>query len=161
MVKLAAMTEQTFVDYLATAAQDYAAEKVRAGNWSAEEALVRAEQDLKKLLPGGVRSKDQYLFSILDDATSAPLGMIWFAVMRHGPRAQAFIYDFIIDEAHRRRGYGRQAMLAVEQEVKKLGLDTISLHVFGHNHAARALYEQLGYETTNINMSKKLGGQGN
>ena len=33
---------------------------------------------------------------------------------------------------------------------------SISLHVFGHNRVARALYEKLGYETTNVNMTEKL-----
>ena len=46
---------------------------------------------------------------------------------------------FVIDEAHRRQGYGEQAMLAAEVQAKALGYDTIALHVFGHNHAARAL----------------------
>jgi predicted GNAT family acetyltransferase len=30
------------------------------------------------------------------------------------------------------------------------------LHVFGHNQVARALYEKIGYEVTNVLMSKKL-----
>ena len=36
------------------------------------------------------------------------------------------------------------------------GLETLALHVFGHNPGARALYEKLGYEITNINMAKHL-----
>jgi ribosomal protein S18 acetylase RimI-like enzyme len=47
-------------------------------------------------------------------------------------------------------------MLALEARVISMGLDVISLHVFGHNRAARSLYEKLGYETTNVYMSKKL-----
>jgi len=47
-------------------------------------------------------------------------------------------------------------MQALEERVRHLGLSTISLHVFGHNHAARALYEKLGYVTTNVMMSKTL-----
>ncbi|KAB2854509.1 MAG: GNAT family N-acetyltransferase, partial [Anaerolineae bacterium] len=49
-----------------------------------------------------------------------------------------------------------QAMLALEDEVKKVGLDSIGLHVFGHNQSAYALYQKIGYETTNIVMAKKL-----
>jgi hypothetical protein len=48
-------------------------------------------------------------------------------------------------------------MLAMEAEVKAMGLDRISLHVFGHNPGARRLYEKLGYETTNVYMAKQLG----
>jgi predicted GNAT family acetyltransferase len=37
-----------------------------------------------------------------------------------------------------------------------MGLKTLKLHVFGSNHVARKLYETVGYETTNVNMSKNL-----
>jgi len=82
--------------------------------------------------------------------------MIWLGRIMQGTKPAMFIYDFVIDEAHRRKGYGEQAMLAAEVQATALGYDTIALHVFGHNHAARALYEKLGYEITNINMAKKL-----
>ena len=32
----------------------------------------------------------------------------------------------------------------------------IQLHVFGHNSGARALYRKLGYEETNVIMTKRL-----
>ncbi|HSO28244.1 MAG TPA: GNAT family N-acetyltransferase, partial [Anaerolineales bacterium] len=69
----------------------------------------------------------------------------------------AFIYDFVIDEAYRRRGYGRLALLALEDKAREMGIDQIALHVFGHNHAARALYESVGYQVTNLQMAKALG----
>ena len=40
-----------------------------------------------------------------------------------------------------------------------MGLAAISLHVFGHNTAARALYEKLGFVTKSVLMSKALGEQ--
>ena len=82
--------------------------------------------------------------------------MLWVAAETRQGKTRAFVYDFAIDEAHRRQGYGEQAFRALEDKVRALGLDSIALHVFGHNHAARALYEKLGYVTTNINMEKKL-----
>ena len=68
----------------------------------------------------------------------------------------AYVCDLLIDEGYRRQGYGTQAMRAVEQEVRALGIDRIALHVFGHNHPARALYEKVGYEETNLHMAKNL-----
>jgi ribosomal protein S18 acetylase RimI-like enzyme len=47
-------------------------------------------------------------------------------------------------------------MRAAEDEARRLGVDTIRLHVFGHNTRARPLYDKLGYEPTNIMMSKTL-----
>lgn len=43
-----------------------------------------------------------------------------------------------------------------EQEAKNLGLKEIGLHVFGFNAPAIALYESLGYKTTDLVMAKTL-----
>jgi ribosomal protein S18 acetylase RimI-like enzyme len=37
-----------------------------------------------------------------------------------------------------------------------MGINSIRLHVFGYNHSAIAMYQKLGYETTNLQMEKKL-----
>ena len=83
--------------------------------------------------------------------------MIWFAVVEQAGERAAFIYDFSADETLRGRGYGKAALLGLEQKVKALGITSVSLHVFGHNRAAWALYEKTGYEVTNVNMTKRLG----
>ncbi len=62
--------------------------------------------------------------------------MLWFAMReRQGQRA-AFVYEVRIDEAFRRHGYGLQAFHELENKVRALGGNRISLHVFGNNHAA-------------------------
>jgi RimJ/RimL family protein N-acetyltransferase len=155
-VRLAPMTQPEYEAFLAHEVKDYAEQHVRAGNWSADEALAKSEEEFKRLLPGGKDSKDNYLFSIFDAGSGVYVGNVWFAVINRGGQRQAFIYDFrILDDFHR-QGYGAQAMLALEDEVRRLGIGTITLHVFGHNHAARALYEKVGYEVTDVHMSKHL-----
>ena len=123
----------------------------------ASEALDRSRADFHSLLPAGLTSPNNYIYSIWsDDAPlDAPVGVLWIAVQSRQP-SQAFIFDFIIFEPYRRRGYGAQALLALEPKVRALGLETIGLHVFGHNHGAIALYEKSGYEITDINMVKKV-----
>ena len=157
MVKLIPMTEAEFTAYLAGAIKNYADEKVKAGNWPAEGAVGRSERDYLSLLPKGVASKDQHLFSLEDTATGQNVGMIWFAFREGAGQQTAFIYDFSVHEAFRGRGYGKAALRGLEQKVGALGVTSISLHVFGHNRAAWALYEKLGYEVTNVNMTKRIG----
>ncbi len=151
------MTQAEFEAYLGQAIKTYAGEKVEAGNWQPEEALERSEQDFRTLLPEGVGSKGHYLYSIRDAETGTAVGMIWFGVMERAGQPSAFIYDFSVAEAFQGRGYGKGAMLALEQKVKALGIGAVSLHVFGHNRVARSLYEKLGYEVTKVNMIKRLG----
>ena len=144
-VVLDRMTPAEFEAYLQPAIAEYAADKIAAGNWSEAEALSH-----------GVVTPDQHLFTIRDAASARAVGVIWLAVMPHFGRPSAFIYDLRIFDAFQRRGYGMQAMLAVEHEAQALGMDRIGLHVFGHNSAAQALYLKLGYTITNVNMVKHL-----
>jgi ribosomal protein S18 acetylase RimI-like enzyme len=155
LVNLVPMQPSDLEDYLALAVQEYAQDKIAAGNYAPSEGLEKARAEFDALLPNGTETPRQHLFSILNEA-GEKVGLIWLAEIQSGARRFAFIYDIRVYEAYQRRGYGKQAMLAVEEEAKALGLDRIALHVFGHNHVARALYEKLGYEITNINMSKNL-----
>ena len=156
MIRLVPMSESDFQAYLDKAIHNYAQEHVRVGNWHTSEALDRSQKQFRQLLPDGVVSKNQYAYSIEEAATQSRVGMLWFAVSRDRPRPNAFIYDFEIDAEHRRHGYASQALLALEDKVEELGIDAISLHVFAHNRAARALYQKLGYVETDIQMSKTL-----
>ena len=157
MVRLVPMTDSEFQSYYRRAIEGYAQEHVKAGNWDASEALQKAEKEFLQLLPDGIASKDQHLFTIEDGNTGVKVGMIWFAEQYRAARPYAFINDFLIYEGHRRKGYGTQTLRALEEEVKKMGVETIELHVFGHNRAAIDLYQKAGYGTTNILMAKKVG----
>ncbi len=157
MVRLVPMNEAEYQIYLDISIREYAADKVQASNWQPEEALERSAKEFQQLLPDGVATKDNYLYEIQDEALGITVGMIWLArFMQSTNKPVMFIYDFRIDEPYRRKGYGEQAMRAAEEQARALGLDTMALHVFGFNHGARALYEKLGYEITNVNMAKKL-----
>ena len=156
MLRLTQMSDQDFQDYLQKAVAEYAQEHVRAGNWHPDEAMQRSEGEFRKLLPDGPRSKNQYMYTLVDEATGEKVGMIWFFFDRDRLQQSAFIYDFMVYEEFRRRGYGSQALATAEQIARDLGAMTIDLHVFGHNQAARALYEKAGYQVTNLNLSKRL-----
>ena len=118
--------------------------------------MESSERDYLNLLPEGVASKGQHLFSLKDAVTGQNVGMIWFAVGEQDGQQVAFICDFLVHKAFRGRGYGKAALVGLEQRVKALGVTSISLHVFGHNRAARGLYEKLSYRVTNVNMTKRL-----
>lgn len=155
-VILERMTPAEFEAYLQPAIAEYAADRIAAGNWSEAEAMSHAQQQFADLLPQGVATPNQHLFTIRDAASAQAVGVIWLALMPHFGQTTAFIYDLRIFDAFQRRGYGMQAMLAVEREAQALGMDRIGLHVFGHNSAAQALYLKLGYTITNVNMAKYL-----
>jgi GNAT superfamily N-acetyltransferase len=155
MTVLVPMSEAEFARFVESTIPDYAADKVAAGQWAAAESLDLARQSLATLLPDGLRTPDQYLYSITDECAQQ-VGTLWLGVREEGGRRIAYIYDIEIAPAHRRQGHARRALLAAEDEARKRGLAGIGLHVFGHNAGARTLYEVLGYRATNVNMFKPL-----
>ncbi|HLO15108.1 MAG TPA: GNAT family N-acetyltransferase [Anaerolineales bacterium] len=151
MVQLIPMKQKDFEPYLERGIREYAEDHVRNGNWEAEEALERSRKEFEQLLPDGVNSKDQYLYSIVDEADNK-IGLLWVQVRDQ----KAFIYDFILDEAFRGKGYGKQALMALDEKLKSMKVQSVGLHVFGDNVTAQELYKKMGYQITGIHMRKVL-----
>jgi ribosomal protein S18 acetylase RimI-like enzyme len=66
------------------------------------------------------------------------------------------VYDVSVRPEHQRKGHASRAFAALDEVVRELGLAGVALHVFGHNKAALALYERLGFRATNISMFKAV-----
>ncbi len=154
MVSLRRMTEEEFQAFLDRNIPAYAADKVQAGNWTPEEAEQKSREEHARLLPGGLDSAHQHLYTI--ELDGEPAGDLWLSSDPRLAAGAGFICDLYIAEEFRRRGIATEAMRLLEGEVTRLGLNGLSLHVFGDNLAARALYKKLGYEVTNLNMAKSL-----
>jgi ribosomal protein S18 acetylase RimI-like enzyme len=159
-LRLVPMTEAEFAAWVHDEIRSYSAEHVRAGDWPPEGAVERSEKEFQTLLPEGLRTVGHHLFMLEDPESSGKVGLVWFQAgpsARPGEPPKAYVYDLLVFEPFRGKGYGEAAMRLVEVEVKKLGFHALSLHVFGHNHVARGLYEKLGYVATNVVMKKSLG----
>ncbi|MEY8350803.1 GNAT family N-acetyltransferase [Bacillus cereus] len=154
MITLRTMNKEEFQLYISGAIENYAKNKVTSGNWGEDEAINLSKKEFSRLLPKDEKSELNYLYSIFQDQQL--VGMIWIAKTSTTNPDQGYIFDFIIYESHQGQGYGKQAMKEIEMIAKELGMNKIALHVFGHNKVARRLYEQLGYEITNINMVKVI-----
>ena len=157
MIEFVRMSEGKFNSYFKEASRKYAEEKVKAGNWSKENAFELAKQTMKKLLPEGINTKTHHLYSIYDKESNKRIGIIWFKINENGlSNQQMFLYDILINEKYRGKGFGTQTMEKLEEKAKELKCDKILLHVFGHNNSAIALYKKMGYKITNLMMSKEI-----
>lgn len=152
-VLLTPIKAEEFDIWLMESKKNYIDENAKNG-LTLEEAQKKSDDDFARYLPEGLSSPDHYIFSIV--AEGVLMGTLWFGVRGSKDNRKAYIYDIVLKETARGKGYGKKAMLLLEDEVKKLGLRHIGLHVFGHNKVARGLYENLGYEITNLNMEKVL-----
>ena len=155
MVTLPAMTPDGWEQWRLGSIRGYAADKIRVGDWPPEEAVERAEALFAQLVPDGLRTAGHEFRSIVNEA-GEPVGGIWFAAEAEIGHGAAYIWDIVVDEDRRGRGYGRAAMEALEPLARSLGYDTIRLHVFGDNDVARQLYRAVGYTETNVAMRKRI-----
>ena len=156
-VRLVELGDAPYHEYRKDLVRDYAVDKVRAGAWSQAEAESRAARDVDGLLPEGPATQGHFLYSVRDDSAGTEVGTVWFALRNSGVGRSVWIYDIIINEDFRRRGYASRTLELVEDRAKELGAKSVELHVFGHNHGARSLYEKMGYNETSITMAKQVG----
>ncbi|MCP4168187.1 MAG: GNAT family N-acetyltransferase [Chloroflexi bacterium] len=155
-VRLRPLNDAGFHTWLSLAIRDYARDKIEAGTRAEADAEENSRQQYAQLLPQGLASKDQYLFAVHDISEDLHVGVLWFGIQRDRPAPVAWIYDLIIFDSYRRKGYGLKAMFALNTEVKAQGVNRIELHVFGHNKAAQALYAKAGYDVASVVMAKNL-----
>ena len=69
-------------------------------------------------------------------------------------------FDVSVWPKRQREGHAFRAFVDLEDEVRRLDLSGIALHVFGRNKGAQALYAKLGFQPTNISLFKPVGPAG-
>lgn len=156
-VRLRPLRDDEFADFIGRGNSSYAHGMVEHAGLTPEQAKKKADNDWANLMPKGRPATGHYVFAIEDDESSERVGDLWFAERTNDfDSTVAFVYSIEIYEPFRGRGYGKQGMLALEEEVRKLGLGHIALNVFGGNDVARSLYRSLGYAETAVWMRKAL-----
>jgi ribosomal protein S18 acetylase RimI-like enzyme len=149
------ISDEQFAEWLPRMRERYAADMVENAAASAETARKKAEADMEQLFPGGKPAEGQDVYVL--EAEGRRAGELWVAERGNELTGRGlWIYEVRVDEALRRQGLGRKAMLYAEEEARRRGLSSISLNVFGGNEAARTLYRSLGYEELAVLMRKDL-----
>jgi ribosomal protein S18 acetylase RimI-like enzyme len=153
-LQLIPMTENEWADYIEFLVRDYARENVEAGYWDEKDAIEKSRKQTMELLPQGVSTLNHHIFTVREEGQK--VGVVWMRSTLDTALKTGFIFDITIDEGQRGKGYGKIAMLLIEEKAKEMGIQQMGLHVFSKNKVARGLYEKLGYETKSLNMTKLL-----
>ena len=154
--RLRPVRDEELPEFIRSARDGYAQQLEAHAYTSPAEAAETAEREIADLLPDGRIPEGHHAYVVEDGATGDPVGRLWFAERARGDETVAWIYEISIDENARGRGFGRQAMALLEEEVRRLGFPAIALNVFGGNEPARSLYRSLGYREISVWMSKEL-----
>jgi ribosomal protein S18 acetylase RimI-like enzyme len=153
-VRLEPMTREQYDAFRLTGEDEYAESIRDSGSLPEAEARERAAADYARLLPDGMDSEGHRFWTAYDGDEA--VGLLWLRLKDTSVGVTAFGFDFSVRQDLRRRGYGRALLQAAEEECRRLGVVTVGLNVFGHNLAAQSLYEQMGFEVTSIQMSRRL-----
>lgn len=153
-VQLTPMNQETFDHYYKNSVKEYANQHVQAGNWKEEDALQKAENQFTDLLPAGLETNNQKLFSIVHNEQN--VGILWIHIRTNGQEKQAFIYDIHLDNNQQGKGLGKATMEALDAYAISYNIKQIGLHVFAHNHRAISLYKKMGYHMTGHHMAKRV-----
>lgn len=153
-VNLKLMQEHEFKNFYEISLKEYADEQVKNGIWDKDEADSKGRAYFEKLLPKGLNTEGHKIFNVHSD--NEKVGILWLHIFEKDNTLKSFIYDIKIEEIHRGKGLGKETMQALDKYCKSHKIESIKLHVFGHNKIAYSLYEKMGFETTNYYMEKKL-----
>jgi GNAT superfamily N-acetyltransferase len=95
---------------------------------------------------------------VAEDAARKPLGFVHLhgATDFHTGERHGHVSDIVVAPDAEGRGVGAALMAAAEDWARGNGFRLLSLHVFGANARARALYERLGYRLDIVKMVKPL-----
>ena len=155
--RLRPLRDDEFDAWVERGKAEYARDMIENAGAPPEQAHAKSEQDWASLLPQRVETPDQFIYAVEDAETGERVGDVWFAKREtQFEGSVAFVYSIEIGSEFRGRGYGREAMLLLEDEARARGLDRMSLNVFGGNEVARGLYRSLGYAESAVWMAKQL-----
>lgn len=155
-VRFVPFSEADYRAWLLQAIPAFALLNVEDGRWTLAESIEQSQQAHAELLPHGLQTLGQYFVNLQDADSGAAVGALWWAESDKAGRREAYVYNLSIDEHVRRRGYARAAFEELERVVRERGVQQLALHVFGHNHGARRLYDELGFEPTSLTLRKIL-----
>lgn len=148
------MSDAAYRVWVGPMTDDYAQSFVDAGILTPDEAAERAARDIAEILPEGIDTPGQHLWTAWDG--DAAVGTLWVAVRDGGPRPTAYVYLIEVSPEHRRRGHARAMMTWLAAWCRERDIASIGLNVFGHNLGAQRLYQELGFEATSISMKLAL-----
>lgn len=145
-VNIRKMTDEEFEKFYQWSIGNHVRELMEEMHISQEEAFRHTKDEVNEMLPNGMSTENNYLMTIENNDTKAPVGFVWTLHEKTEGKEQSFLCDFIIFEPERRKGYATEALKVVEKEAAEAGCKESVLFVADTNYAARDLYKKCGYQ---------------
>lgn len=141
-IRFREISDDEYEKFIETSVLDYSQDLIKSNMCSEEKAFKSAKKQFDELLPQGKYTIDNYIYTVVN-SENENVGVIWY---RKNNESVAYICEFLIFEKFRKKGYGKQTLLLLDNDVKVKGYTKILLHVFRFNKTAFSLYDSLGYK---------------
>jgi RimJ/RimL family protein N-acetyltransferase len=116
-----------------------------AGRWLITTDDWRSSSDERRYLRA-LRRYEHAAVYVAETTDGAIVGRLSLARDQHPASAHVADLGLMVAASHRRRGIGRALLEEAVAWARERGIAKLELHVFPHNEAAIALYEQFGFE---------------
>jgi GNAT superfamily N-acetyltransferase len=143
------LSRDEFSRYRKIGLERYAQDIARNYNRPIDEVRVEAKKQVKQILYHDLSTKGHFLYSVLKRKTGEAVGLVWFKVDE--AKKSAFLYDILVHETYRGKGYSRKTLELLETKLRHMGITQLGLYVFGHNRVAIKLYKTQGFHTASLN----------
>lgn len=147
-VTLRQMERQELDAFIGEEIEDCAISHLRDGSWPRDEsqALARAELAGVTDCQRAAATADTQRLLAAHTQDGETVGWLWLKLPLPGLWAgSAFLCQMTVARAHRRRGYGRAMLAALETALAAEGVTELRLNVWEENCPAKALYASAGY----------------
>jgi len=148
------MTRDEFSRYRKLSLESYAQDIARNFRRPIDVVRIEAKEQVRRILRDGLSTPGHFLYNVLEKKTGETIGLIWFNV--DNDKKRAFLYDILIYQSYRGKGYGRRTLELLETKLRDLRVTQFGLHVFAHNRVAIKLYKAHGFYTASFNMQKDI-----
>ncbi len=145
MITLLEMSQPEYFLIKDDIVQDLANALIEIGRANEENALIQALYEQNKILSNGVETEGHYIYTIFSELNGR-VGYIWFGITNNNENTVAYIYDVKIFTKYQGNGFGKKAMIELENIIKNKKIVTIELHTLKSNKIANAMYHSLGFK---------------
>lgn len=165
-VRLESVSPAEYDRFVETQITEFADQKVRAGQWSADDAPGLSRHVVEGFLPSEGPKPGHRVWKALAES-GAQVAWLWVGpppVKTLDILSRRWLYQITVEASLRGMGYGRATLAAAEELLKREGVKELYLNVFRWNTVARKLYDSAGYEVihdgdTDTGMKKTLDGE--
>lgn len=145
LISFKKMNKDEFRVYSKWSVKAYAEHLVKAGDERFRFiALKAAKSEFNDIFPDGADSKDNYLYVVINEK-GEKIGVIGYQKSPFEENA-AFVTENVIKEEYRGLGYGKSALVKLQEDAKEKGFAKMVLNCFKHTPVSFSMYEKNGFK---------------